>query len=1045
MSVHAVELVGTVQIGGKDVKATYLKLSDNTVALGNGHNACVPHYSKGFLFVPSTVVIGGTTYSVTAVSDLAFRLCNGITGVEFAEGVTRVGMFAFSGCHSVTEIILPASMQKLGSGAFQSCYDSLEAVTCKGTTPPEWEYNDVFMFHPKGISDPAVGILSAAKKLYVPDESVYKDANYTNPSIGWTTPDGWGSFSYIHVGQSSYHIKSAVDLQILHEIVNVGHMYGQIGRVYLDADVDMSAYTWNCGMGVSEEEAFEGKFFGNGHTISNLTIDTDNYGGFFSHYGGHIFSDVTFKKCTFKCDRADRIRYPNGAFGGVLGECAYVTLTNVCLDSCELSSSFLTNGLLVGRCLTNGGANFYNCVVKDCRFLFTQRSDINTNGVLVGECFGGNAKDCAIFRTEHHTMYGNMPNPFVGKCADSETFNVTRCYNTMQVLGHDTSTNFSYLSSEYEEASNVIYNNVILDKTRNVEYTDASGNTATKQYYESSYEPSKSAYFKTLFMISDLGLENWSYQEGDFPVPSTMEHLLPPPAANRVTYRPASMLDNPRVNGLSPDGYVPSTAWFDMNDATGYRSYKYITSRLWIDDNFSAEKPESSSFSIHNPMLPIGAATIKSTNGITFNRTLDVTPNGTEAYTVPNIKTDSEGNPIVGDNGYYLTEGETTLYEYEVYKATDYTLYLPYELQINGGAELYQPRGVRQDGNHFVVKMDRVEDGIIKPWMPYYIVVNDAPVDLGVDHEIVVVPRSSGIYYKPFEDDKYRMYGNPSKFTPGSDPIVYQLQEDDTWRADNSPIPPFTCYMTAEDGTTSNFFSAVIEVPFQDNGENEDMINTYDGKMVDAELEGRTFYKDNTWYTICLPFDLEDIIGTPLQDASVRRLYNSTYDENEETLKIGFIGVHSLEAGKPYLVKWPRGTRVIDPVFENVTIRDVGLTPAKAGAVEFFGTYSPAFLPGGNQSVLYLGDDNQLFFPEENVMVNAFRGFFIVNNHEVQSGAPIRHVVLSLEDNVVTAIDDVTTVKVVDDNWYTIDGRVLRDKPTTPGIYIHSGKKILIK
>ena len=31
------------------------------------------------------------------------------------------------------------------------------------------------------------------------------------------------------------------------------------------------------------------------------------------------------------------------------------------------------------------------------------------------------------------------------------------------------------------------------------------------------------------------------------------------------------------------------------------------------------------------------------------------------------------------------------------------------------------------------------------------------------------------------------------------------------------------------------------------------------------------------------------------------------------------------------------------------------------------------------------------------------------------------------------------------DAWYTLDGRKLNGKPTTKGLYIHNGKKVIIK
>lgn len=48
-------------------------------------------------------------------------------------------------------------------------------------------------------------------------------------------------------------------------------------------------------------------------------------------------------------------------------------------------------------------------------------------------------------------------------------------------------------------------------------------------------------------------------------------------------------------------------------------------------------------------------------------------------------------------------------------------------------------------------------------------------------------------------------------------------------------------------------------------------------------------------------------------------------------------------------------------------------------------------------------------------------------------------------DNI-TAIESITTPRQEDEaTWYTLDGRMLHGKPTTKGIYINQGRKVVIK
>ena len=52
-----------------------------------------------------------------------------------------------------------------------------------------------------------------------------------------------------------------------------------------------------------------------------------------------------------------------------------------------------------------------------------------------------------------------------------------------------------------------------------------------------------------------------------------------------------------------------------------------------------------------------------------------------------------------------------------------------------------------------------------------------------------------------------------------------------------------------------------------------------------------------------------------------------------------------------------------------------------------------------------------------------------------------------VDDASTTAIQEVTDVndQPSTDTWYTLDGRRLNAQPSKPGLYIHNGKKLVIK
>ncbi len=221
--------------------------------------------------------------------------------------------------------------------------------------------------------------------------------------------------------------------------------------------------------------------------------------------------------------------------------------------------------------------------------------------------------------------------------------------------------------------------------------------------------------------------------------------------------------------------------------------------------------------------------------------------------------------------------------------------------------------------------------------------------------------------------------------------------------------------------------------------------------LTDVTLTGTTLWKDGGWNTICLPFRLNGIEGTPLAGATVKSLVSSDFSNGTLTLNFTKKSVTSLEAGRPYIVKWDEGDNIEEPVFVK-TITTEHLSPVETDYVDFVGSFSPVELVADDKSVLYLGADNTLYYPESNLTLAACHAYFklkgitagdipaagvnIVLNFDGEASA-IDHSPLSIDHSPLN-------IDHSDDAWYSIDGRKLTGKPTQKGVYIHSGRKIVI-
>ncbi len=105
----------------------------------------------------------------------------------------------------------------------------------------------------------------------------------------------------------------------------------------------------------------------------------------------------------------------------------------------------------------------------------------------------------------------------------------------------------------------------------------------------------------------------------------------------------------------------------------------------------------------------------------------------------------------------------------------------------------------------------------------------------------------------------------------------------------------------------------ITSIDLADQSDNGSAIAANDGQSTGVTLTDRTLYRDGNWNTLCLPFDIDDLDGTVLEDATVMELNSATSSlSGEGVLTLNFTDASSIEAGKPYIVKWNPNTYTTD-------------------------------------------------------------------------------------------------------------------------------------
>ncbi|MBP3711080.1 MAG: hypothetical protein J6I86_01270 [Bacteroidaceae bacterium] len=247
----------------------------------------------------------------------------------------------------------------------------------------------------------------------------------------------------------------------------------------------------------------------------------------------------------------------------------------------------------------------------------------------------------------------------------------------------------------------------------------------------------------------------------------------------------------------------------------------------------------------------------------------------------------------------------------------------------------------------------------------------------------------------------------------------------------------------------------------ENNEKNNSTLSRYNGMTVEVTLKDRTFIHDGNWNTLCLPFSLsaEQLAeeDCPLHGATIKTLEDATVVSG--TLTLTFTdNLTAIEAGKPYIVKWPQGTDETNPVFRDVTI-DNDFKPIftyKEGrpyAIIFYGTYSPTEISdefSSMKGILYMGAASTLYYPSAAMTIGSCRAYFILSG--ITAG--------DLDENGVKAFvlnygDDATGIQAVNSKssngkCYDLSGRQIVNSKSSngklpQGIYIRDGRKVVIK
>lgn len=135
--------------------------------------------------------------------------------------------------------------------------------------------------------------------------------------------------------------------------------------------------------------------------------------------------------------------------------------------------------------------------------------------------------------------------------------------------------------------------------------------------------------------------------------------------------------------------------------------------------------------------------------------------------------------------------------------------------------------------------------------------------------------------------------------------------------------------------------------------------------------------------TICLPFDLATLDGTPLAGAELLELSDIEVTETGTTqdIRLQFTEANELTAGMPYLIQ-PANDITLPLEFNNVVITATEGSTSSSKIVTFNGILSPKTFYEGDKSSLFLTSNNILAWPNVTANMNGMRAYFQLTEAE---------------------------------------------------------------
>ena len=188
-----------------------------------------------------------------------------------------------------------------------------------------------------------------------------------------------------------------------------------------------------------------------------------------------------------------------------------------------------------------------------------------------------------------------------------------------------------------------------------------------------------------------------------------------------------------------------------------------------------------------------------------------------------------------------------------------------------------------------------------------------------------------------------------------------------------------------------------------------------DGQVFDELIIDRPVYND-MYNTLCLPFNMDalQIAASSLNGVEIREFAGASVVGEALYISVSE-PVNAIVAGRPYFIKYNAALPMEKMNFEDVVINnaDLDANQVNYNGVTMIGTFAPFLMNAQEEfetdGYVFLGQNNQLYWPNTTNAIKPFRAYFKINisgggTMPIKRGMPVK---ISEPNNMPTEIEGV--------------------------------------